>query len=155
MIIIILSHRNNIIVSILYCLSLSTVVHVQCTIQGLVYTSFPFMGIINYIWPLDQPSRTAVPSVSKTNLHHWFSLSWRMLLVAQVSLTTLLNQLLSWDMWLCPISIFLTRDYDGDKRALCCLYLPRCLLSFRKEKKKTRKNQHINQRNRDENKSSE
>ena len=104
-------------------------------VQGVVYTSFPFMGITNYTWPFDQPSRTAVPSVSKTNVHHWMSLSWQMLLVAQVSLTALLNQLLSWDMWLCPISIFLTRDYDGDKRALCCLYLPRCLLSFRKEKK--------------------
>ena len=78
-----------------------------------------------------------------------------MLLVAQVSLTAL-NPLLSFETHVAaPTASFLTRDYDGDKTSLCCLYLPRCLLSFGKVKKKTRKNQHIKQRNRDENKSSE
>ena len=111
----------------------------SCTlynVQGLVYTSFPFMGIINYIWPLDQPSRTAVPSVSKTNVHHWISLSWRMLLVAQVSLTALLNQLLSWDMWLCPISIFFDTGLQWWKKKFTLFLFAKmfAVLSEREEK---------------------
>ena len=155
MIIILLSHSNNIIVSILYCLSLSTVVHVQCTIQGLVYTSFPFMGITNYTWPFDQPSRTAVPSVSKTNVHHWISLSWQMLLVAQVSLTTLLNQLLSWDMWLCPISIFFDTGLQWWKKKFTLFLFAKMFAVLSEREEKNQEKSTYYQRNYDENKSSE
>ena len=75
--------------------------------------------------------------------------------MAQVSLTAL-NPLLSFETHVAAqTASFLTQDYDGDTKICFCLYLPRCLLSFGKVKKKTRKNQHIKKRNRDENKSSE
>ena len=65
---------NNIIVSILYCVSLSTVVQLYKCTRFSSHTIL-FYGHHKLYMDDQLTNRTAVPSVSKTNVHHRMSLS--------------------------------------------------------------------------------